>query len=129
MKNTSYITDIKKVKGSGSAKGLYHWKWQRISAIALAMLFTWFIYMIMGFFENPDYTISKLLYSPFSLLFFIILINVSIYHGVLGFREICEDYIHNAFWKNSIIIAVYFISIITMSASTFALFLNFGANI
>jgi len=109
--------------------GVSHWKWQRISAIALVPLFCWFIYMIMNFFIEPEYVINTLLNSHISLLFFVILINLSIYHGVLGFKVICEDYIHNECARKFTMLLCYFISFITMCSVTFALIMNFTINI
>jgi len=63
------------------------------------------------------------------LLFFTILINLSIYHGALGIKVICEDYIHHEFKKMIVIISCYFLSFITICAVTFSLMLNFIVNI
>ncbi len=129
-KSEIYITDLKKAIGLGTNHaGLHHWKWQRISAVALVILFSWFIYLLLLFFNNHEYVINNILYAPFSLLFFAILINVSLYHGVLGFKVICEDYIHNEFIKATVVILSYFITLITMAAITFALILNFIVNL
>ena len=126
----NYKTDLKIARGLGSAKsGLSHWKWQRISAAALVPLFVWFIYMMLSFLISPDVVINKLLYSPLEMLFFIILINLSIYHGALGIKVICEDYIHVESIKTITMVICYFISFITMCAVTFALLLNFVINI
>ena len=129
-KSITYKTDIRQAKGlGGTHSGTHHWKWQRISAIALVFLFVWFIYLLLLFFDNPEYVINEILYSPFNLLFFTILINVSIYHGALGFKGVCEDYIHNEFLKMATIMTFYFISFITMCAVIFTLMLNFIVNI
>lgn len=126
----SYMSNLKQVQGLGNNKSCTdHWKWQRISALALVFLYSWFIYLIMRFFDNPEYVVNNLLYSPFSLILFVILINVSIYHGCLGFKVICEDYIHNEFAKNSILLASYFVSFFTICTVSFALIINFIINI
>ncbi len=130
MKGVTYKTDLRQAKGLGGSKsGIFHWKWQRISAAALVPLFMWFIYMILNFLVDPEHVLNSLLYSPFELLFFIILINLSIYHGVLGFKVICEDYIHSEFVKIVTVVFSYFIAFITMCTVTFALMLNFIINI
>ena len=130
MNNITYKSDLGKAKGLGGSKsGISHWIWQRISAASLVPLFIWFIYMIVSFLVDPEYALNKLLYAPFELLFFVILINLSIYHGVLGFKVICEDYIHNEFAKIITIVSCYFISFITMCTVTFVLMMNFIINI
>ena len=125
-----YITSIKTVMGLGSAKsGTSHWKWQRISALGLVFLYSWFIYMVFNFFESPEFTINEVLYSPFQLICFILMINFSIYHGILGMRVIFEDYVHNEFMLCTCIISTYFIAVFSMCAVTLSLVINFTTNV
>lgn len=126
----NYITDLKRVIGVGpNNAGLHHWKWQRISAIALVFLYSWFIYSLFMFFDDPEYVINDVLYSPFYTLLFMILISTSLYHGVLGFKVICEDYIHNHFLRNAVIISSYFVTFVTVIFVVFTLTLNFIVNL
>lgn len=124
------MSNLKQAQGLGSNKSCTnHWKRQRISAVVLVFLYSWFIYQVMMSFDNPEYIANNLLYSPFSLILFIILLNVSIYHGYLGFKVICEDYIRNEFIKNSILLISYFFSFFTICTASFALLINFIINI
>jgi len=125
-----YRTDLKKVGGVGGGSfALLHWKRQRFTAITLVPLYIWFVLMIVCFIMNPEQAIDKLIYSPFPLLLFVIMINVSIYHGVLGFKVVCEDYIHNEALKNTLVIFSYFVSFLTICAVTFSLLINFIINL
>jgi len=125
-----YRTDLKKVRGlGGDSSALSHWKWQRLTAVALVPLYIWFIVMLVCFITTPEAAIDKLIYSPFPLLLFAIMINISIYHGVLGFKVVCEDYIHNEAIKTTIVISGYFASFLTMCAVTFSLLINFIVNL
>jgi succinate dehydrogenase / fumarate reductase, membrane anchor subunit len=125
-----YKTNLKRVRGLGSgSSGLSHWKWQRLTAIALVPIYIWFILILFCFIQTPEAVIDKLIYSPFPLLLFVIMINVSIYHGVLGFKVVCEDYIHNEAIKNIMIICSYFASFLTVCAVTFSLLINFIVNL
>lgn len=130
MKANKCKTAEKNAKSLGALEsGVSHWKWQRISAITLVPLLCWFIYMIMNFLVDPEYVVNTLLEYPVSLFFFIILINLSIYHGLLGFKVICEDYIHNKCAMKLTMILCYSISFITMCSVTFALIMNYTINI
>ena len=124
-----FLSNTKKIKNIGSGHGYSHWKMQRISAIGLFFLYLWFIYMICIFFTKPHHAITSILYSPFSMIMFIITIALSIYHGCLGMRVVCEDYISNYAWRFSVLILVYFISIITVCFAVFMLVANFIINI
>ena len=89
----------------------------------------WFIYIICVFFIKPHHAITTILYSPLSLVMFLIMVTTSIYHGVLGIKVICEDYIHSFGIRTVILIFVYFVSIITVVLVVFMLFSNFIINI
>ena len=128
-KGGEYLSDIKRAKNSGLGHGYGHWKMQRITAIALALLYFWFIYIVCVFFTNRYSAITTILYSPVSLVMFLIILTTSVYHGVLGIRVVCEDYIHNICIRTAVLIAVYFFSIITVVFSVFLLIINFIINI
>lgn len=126
MKTNRCKTDSKHANRVGALEsGVSHWKWQRLSAIALVPSFCWFIYIMMNFLINPEYVLDTLLEDSFSVILFIFLINLSIYHGMLGFKVICEDYIHNQCARKLTMVICYFVSFITMCSVTFALIMNY----
>lgn len=129
MVKSSFLSNIKQVKGRGAGHGYSHWKMQRITALALACLYIWFIYIICMFFAKPHHAVTTILYSPISLVMFLIMITTSIYHGVLGIKVVCEDYIPNIGMRTAILIAVYFVSVITVVLAVFMLITNFIINI
>lgn len=125
-----FKSDIAKAKNLGAAhSGVSHWVSQRLTAVFLVPLYVWFICILFKFFQNPENMINNVLYSPFSFLALLFLINISLYHSVLGIKVIVEDYIHNEFKKNLLVILSYAITIITMVVISFALILNFIVNI
>lgn len=129
MVKSGFLSNVKQVKGRGSGHGYGHWKMQRITALALACLYIWFIYIICMFFVNPHHAVTSILYSPISLVMFLIMITTSIYHGVLGIKVVCEDYIHNTCMRTAMLIVVYFVSVITVVLAVFMLITNFIINI
>ena len=125
-----FISDLNKARGLGSAKsGHSHWKWQRISAFFLIFLSIWFLTKLTLFFFEPDKTLSKLFYSPLHVLYFAPFINFSLYHGLLGFKVICEDYIRKTTLREIIVLISYCVTIATMGIFTLCLLLNFIINI
>jgi succinate dehydrogenase / fumarate reductase membrane anchor subunit len=130
MNNNSYATALKKVKGLGTAKsGTYEWWILRKTSIILIPLTLWFIWVINSFLFDPELVINALLYSPFRFLCFLILLNLSIFHGMLGMKEICEDYIHKESYKFATIFLIQCLSWFTMIALSLTLVLNFFVNI
>lgn len=126
----SFSTHLKRVKALGSAKsGVDAWWAQRKTALVLIPLVVWFCWTILLFMVDQEKAVIGLLYSPFKFLCFLLLLNISLYHGMLGIKEICEDYIHHEFAKILVIFLVQCLAWLTMLASTGILILNFIANI
>ena len=87
-------TPLGKVKGLGSAKsGTHHWWLQRVTALALIPLVIWFVLMVIKASISADRFVD-MLSSPVNSVALILFICVALYHGVLGFRIIVEDYVH-----------------------------------
>ena len=116
-------------KIGSSANGTCHWWMQRKTAIIMTPLVIWFALVINSFLLDPELVINTLLYSPLRFFCFLILVNVSIFHGMLGMREICEDYIHNSAYKIITIFLINCLSWVTMIAVSLTLLLNFVINV
>lgn len=112
-----------------SANGTCHWLMQRKTAVIMIPLVVWFAFVINSFLLDPELVINALLYSPLRFFCFLILINVSIFHGMLGIKEICEDYIHNSSYKLITIFLITCLSWVTMLAVSLTLLLNFAINV
>lgn len=109
--------------------GTKSWWLQRKTAIILIPLMLWFCWMMISFLFDRELITNCLLYSPLKFLFFLILINISIFHGMLGMKEICEDYIHKDCMCIATIFVIECIGWLTMIASSLMLMLNFIVNI
>lgn len=125
----SFVTHIKKVKSMGVAgNGVGPWWQQRKTALILIPLVFWFVWVMLSFMFDQQEAIVGLLYSPFKLLCFVILLNVSLYHGMLGMKEIFEDYIHNEMAKLVAIFLLQNLTWLVMLATSGMLLLNFLAS-
>ncbi len=128
MKN--FVSDISRAKHLGSAKsGVSHWMWQRLTAIFLVPLYVWFVLTMFQFFINPEYVTNQVLYSPFSLIALLLMVNITLIHGVLGIKVVLEDYVHSECLKNFLIIISYGATLFTMMLVSLSLLLNFIVNI
>jgi succinate dehydrogenase membrane anchor subunit len=107
-------TALSKVKGLGSAgNGTGIWWMQKITALALIPLSIWFVMLVLDMINGSGAGVLKLVKSPFNTIMLLGFIGVSLYHGMLGIREIMEDYIHCEALKITSIVIMQFITFVT----------------
>ncbi len=116
-----YSTSLAKVKGLGSAKeGVNHWWRQRISALALIPLVLWCLYsLVTGSFSGYENVIAWIK-KPVTAPLLIIFLATVYYHGLLGIQVVIEDYVHNAWAKNILLIGFKFVCIFAAVVGIFA---------
>lgn len=89
-------TELKKVRGLGSAKhGAHHWWDQRLSAIGNLILAIWFVASVA---RLPGYTpeiLSAWLSSAWAAVPLILLTFSVLWHIRLGLQVVIEDYQHD----------------------------------
>jgi len=117
----SMRTPLARVRGHGSAKsGAHHWWAQRLSAIALAPLFLWFIasFLVVA---GGDYAAAVLwVRSPLNSALLVLLIGAMFYHAQLGMQVVFEDYISTHWLQVASIILVRFLAMLLAVVSTIA---------
>ncbi|MFN7039089.1 MAG: succinate dehydrogenase, hydrophobic membrane anchor protein [Alphaproteobacteria bacterium] len=119
----NYKTDLKRVRGLGSAKdGTNSWWTQRLLSLALVPLSIWFASLCIRLAIYRGEDLHKLLKSPFNVIVMMVFIATGIYHGMLGIKEVIEDYVHKEGMKFFLIIIVKLVSYATIIASLSALF-------
>lgn len=89
-------TELKKVRGLGSAKhGAHHWWDQRLSAIGNLILAIWFVVSVA---RLPGYTpdiLAAWLSSAWAAVPLILLTISVLWHVRLGLQVVIEDYQHD----------------------------------
>lgn len=89
-------TELKKVRGLGSAKhGAHHWWDQRMTAAGNLILMTWFMVSIA---RLPGYTpeiLTAWLSSAWAAVPLILLTLSILWHVRLGLQTVIEDYQHD----------------------------------
>lgn len=104
--NHSIISDIKKVKGLGSAHhGNSHWMAQRITAIANIPLILWAVYSVFNLQGVSYLEFTAWLASPLNSILAILFVLNTFYHASLGNQVIVEDYIANFVFRKIKLIA------------------------
>jgi succinate dehydrogenase / fumarate reductase membrane anchor subunit len=117
----SMRTPLAQVRGDGSAKaGAHHWWGQRLSAIALAPLFLWFVASLISV-ATADYAAAVAwLRSPWNSGLLTLLIGAMFYHAQLGMQVVFEDYISKHWLQFTSIILVRFLAMLLAVVSIIA---------
>ena len=104
---------LQRVRGLGSAKeGVAHWWMQRLTAVALVPLTLWFVYGAVSLTGADRAAAAAWIGAPVNATLMILLIAAGFHHGQLGLQVIIEDYIHTAWRKMALLIAVKFAAVL-----------------
>ncbi|MCB2055117.1 MAG: succinate dehydrogenase, hydrophobic membrane anchor protein [Geminicoccaceae bacterium] len=89
-------TAIRQVRGLGAAReGVGHWKLQRLTAIANAILILWFIVTAIGM-AGEDYLAWRAWFAhPLAAAMMLLLVVSTFWHARLGVQVVIEDYVHH----------------------------------
>ncbi len=117
-----YRSNLSKIKNKGSARsGTVNYIRQRLTAVFLIPFVFWFAFTIIQITTNPA-LISDFIASPCSIFLSLFFIGNILYHGYLGMHDIIEDYVRCKIIKNSIVIALIAVCLITFIASCTSFF-------
>jgi succinate dehydrogenase / fumarate reductase membrane anchor subunit len=110
------------VLGSGSAKeGTDHWWSQRVSAIALLILGSWFLVSIASLDGFAFTTVHAWAGHPFNNVMLLLLAMTAAWHSALGVQVVIEDYVHGPFLKLASLILNKFAHFFLGIAAVFAI--------
>lgn len=74
---------------------VWHWRWQRITAVAMIFLSVWFVVMLVSQLLNADpAALAKWLSDPLIATTMAALILAAQIHKHIGLHEIITDYVH-----------------------------------
>lgn len=122
-------TPLARARGLGTAKkGVQHWWWQRLTAVALVPLCLWFIGTIV-IMQASDYsTVVNWIQSPLVSGLLVFLIAALFYHTQLGLQAVIEDYVHSEWVKiTALIVAQFLMILLTLTAVIAVLKVALGA--
>lgn len=123
-------TPLGRVRNHGAAaEGTGHFVGQRVSAIALLILATWFVLSAALTMDGPTYLAAiDFLVSPVNAVGVILLVMVALYHMRLGMGEVINDYIARPFTKVVLLLLNALVPLVIAAGALFAVLLvNFGA--
>lgn len=88
-------TPLARARGLGSAKdGVHHWWMQRLTAIALALLTPWFLWLLLSLRSAGYAAIGVSLARPYNMILLIAFVIALFWHARLGLQVVIEDYVH-----------------------------------
>jgi len=117
-----YRTEIKRVKGLGTAKhGFGHWWMQRLSAVLMLPLGLWFVISLMSMPNLSPDAVIQWLQNPIPALLMMLWTVTVVYHATLGLQVIIEDYVHNKKTRLTLLVLLKFAMIIMISMVVFSL--------
>lgn len=114
-------TPLKIALGLGSAKsGAHHFMVQRVTAVALAGLVLWVVWIVLEML-HLDYAAARALIArPWNAVLTIAFVIASFWHAQLGLQVVIEDYVHAKGLELLMQIAVKFLCFLGAAASVLA---------
>lgn len=126
----SLRSPIGRVLGSGSAKdGTEHFWSQRVSAVALALLGSWFMIAIL---QLPGSSLPALLSwiaAPVNSILLALLAIALAWHSNLGVQVVIEDYVHGPFIKVVSLVMSKFAHLLAAAVAVYSVLkISFGGS-
>ena len=101
--------------------GLAHWRWQRMSAVAVLLLMAYFVFVVATI-GSLDYAAAlAFLAPPHQAVALALLVVIGVFHGTLGAHVVIEDYVPVKSGRHALILTVNIIMAIIAGASLVAI--------
>lgn len=114
-------TPLKIASGLGSAKqGVHHFMIQRITAVALAGLSLWFVWLVLSMLHMDYAGAHALVGEPLNAVLMLAFVVALFWHVQLGLQVIIEDYVSTRWLNLTLQIAVKFLCFLGAAASALA---------
>lgn len=115
-------TPLGRVRGLGSARGgTHHWWLQRVTAVALALLTPWFLWLALTLAGADQATTRQTLAQPLHATLMLAWLVSLFWHAKLGLQVVIEDYVHAPALEYAAQLAVTFACVLGALASLVAL--------
>jgi succinate dehydrogenase / fumarate reductase membrane anchor subunit len=113
---------LARVRGLGSARGgTQHWWVQRVTAVALALLTPWFLWLALSLLGADQLTMRLTLAQPLNAVLMAAWVIALFWHAKLGVQVVIEDYVHTPALEITAQLAVTFACALGALASLVAI--------
>ena len=93
--NAKFRSPLHQAKGWGSAKsGTGHFWWQRVTAVILALLVPYIVFLLASATGHDAEGIRALVAKPWNAIIFSMFAIALFWHAKLGLQVVIEDYVH-----------------------------------
>lgn len=117
-----YRTPIGRARGLGSAKsGTGHFWWQRVTAIALAVLVPWLVGTLVSLVGADLAQVQSTIARPWNAILLAVFIAALFWHTKLGLQVVIEDYVHQRALEVTLQLLVAFACVLGTVASLYAI--------
>jgi len=118
----SLKTPLGRVLGLGSAKeGTDHWWGQRVSAVAMIILGSWFVYSLLRLDSLTYLDVIRFIGVPLNGILLSLLSITLAYHSYLGVQVVIEDYVHAPGTKVASLLLSRFAHVFVAIAAVYAI--------
>jgi succinate dehydrogenase / fumarate reductase membrane anchor subunit len=118
----SLRTPIGRVLGLGSARdGTGHFMAQRISAVALALLGSWFVAALASLDSLTYLDVIRFAAGPVNGVLLVLFGLTASYHSYLGVQVVIEDYVHGPGAKLAALIASRFVHALAAAVAVYSI--------
>jgi succinate dehydrogenase / fumarate reductase membrane anchor subunit len=115
-------TPLAQARGLGSAKdGVHHWWVQRLTAVALALLTPWFLWLLLSLIGASHADVRAVIADPRQALPLLAFVLALFWHAKLGVQVVIEDYVHTRWLELALQVAVNFACALGALASVFGI--------
>ena len=122
MHEDTFRTPLKKARHIGSGKtGTGHFWWQRVTAIALALLVAWLIGLLVSLVGADLLQARATIARPWNAIMLSLLVIVMFWHAKLGIQVVIEDYVHERLVEVPLQLLVTFACAVGALASLYAI--------
>ena len=117
-----FRTPLKRAIGLGSAKdGTGHFLWQRVTAIALALLGAYLIGILLGLGGADHERARVIVANPLNASVLVAFLIAAFWHAKLGLQVIIEDYVHTPLLAGAAHLANIFVCALAAIAGVLAI--------
>ena len=113
-------TPLARARGLGSAReGAEHWWHERLSSVALLLLFVWLIVSLLRLPALDHRGVTEWLRDPLAAVPMLLLVAATFWHLKMGLQVIVEDYVHD---EGNRFLAILLLTFAAFAGAAFALF-------